>query len=145
MNLSLRIRRALGAATVAVGAAAAVPHAAAAAVTCTHPGTAMVVHLDAAYDNATIAADGGDLTVNGAGCNGASVVNADTIAVADLSGEGTNVTVDAEQGQFAPGPSPEAAGPEIELTIDMGAGQDTSPSSARSRARRSWRDHLGST
>lgn len=127
MDLSARnLRIALcGAASLLLLALA--PGAASAAVTCHQDGSLDVwVTLTAANDRAEVERlPGGGIAVNGVACDGATVTNTNEIKVADISGAGTKVLLDAEYGSFAPGvPVDEGFGSEIDISVDLGAGDD---------------------
>ena len=125
MNFSLRA--ATSAAVVLVGLALA-PQAAPAAVSCSYDGAvrSMNVALTAVQDHATIARDDNGITlaVNGGLCGAATVLNTDGIYVEDISGGRTIVELDAS-GPLAPGFTNEGPSSEIELSIKLGAGNDT--------------------
>ncbi|HEX6116805.1 MAG TPA: calcium-binding protein [Solirubrobacterales bacterium] len=130
------MRRAIGLAGIVAllaGLAAATP--ASAAVGCTFSGSAgsppglVVVALDAAGDSATLAVQGGEITLNGARCESlgllgepATTRNTDEIAVGDSSGGGTEVRI-SDPAAFAPGRAAEGDGSaEIEFDLDLGDG-----------------------
>ena len=128
MDVSARcLRLALcGAASLLLIALA--PQAASAAVVCHQDGNHDVwVTLTAANDRAQVERlQGGGIAVGGVACDGATVSNTNEIKVVDVSGAGTTVVLDAEDGSFAPGvPLDEGFGSEIEISVDLSGGDDT--------------------
>jgi Ca2+-binding RTX toxin-like protein len=84
-----------------------------------------VVTIDVgAGETATIGRSGADITLDGTACGGATVANTDTITVT-ATGVPAEIVIDLTGGPFAPGLSPEADGPEIEITINLPTGTPT--------------------
>ena len=127
----------------ACAAAAALPTAADAAVSCDFDAAQkrLDVTLTAAGNHAPIQRDGSTIRVGGKACPdgnvAAGVTNTDRVVVKDTSDGATDVAIVTWTGAFAPGATARAAGAsEIEFEVNGGNGSTASRSSAGTRTTR---------
>jgi Ca2+-binding RTX toxin-like protein len=90
-------------------------------------GTAIVSVTLGAGDTTTMSVGGaGEVLVDGAQCDTATVTNTDTVSINGSTGDET-VIIDQAGGQFAPGKTPNGSGnDQIEFSVDLGTGSGDS-------------------